>query len=284
MGEPLTQTLDLKPFTKWTGGKRQLLPQLLKYAPKEFETYYEPFVGGGALLFEMQPQKAVINDYNQALIETYEVIRDDVEKLITLLKQHQKQNCSEYYYHIRSFDRDERIHDTNKTWRAARILYMLRVNFNGLYRVNSNNQFNTPYGRYKNPKIVDEENLRNVSMYLKHDNIKIMNGDFQDSLKNVKEGDFIYLDPPYIPLSETANFTSYTAAGFNLSSQERLRDVFKELDQRGAFVMLSNSNSSIVHDLYKEYANTIKKVQATRMINSKATGRGKIEEVLITNY
>ncbi|WP_088839395.1 DNA adenine methylase [Listeria sp. ILCC792] len=284
MGKPLTQTLELKPFTKWTGGKRQLLPQLLEYVPKEFETYYEPFVGGGALLFEMQPQKAVINDYNQALIETYEVIRDDVEKLITLLKQHQKQNCSEYYYHIRSFDRDGRIHDTNKTWRAARILYMLRVNFNGLYRVNSNNQFNTPYGRYKNPKIVDEENLRNVSMYLKHDNVKIMNGDFQDSLRNVKEGDFIYLDPPYVPLSETANFTSYTASGFNLSSQERLRDVFKELDRRGAFVMLSNSNSSIVHDLYKEYSHTIKKVQATRMINSKATERGKIEEVLITNY
>ncbi len=181
-------------------------------------------------------------------------------------------------------DRDGRINGLTDVERAARLLYMLRVCFNGLYRVNSKNQFNVPYGSYKNPKIVDEDNLREVSAYLNKHNVTITNLDFEEASKNITKGDLVYLDPPYAPLSKTESFTSYTADGFSSNDQVRLRDLFIELTNRGAYVILSNSSANLVYELYQPYAKQIIEVDATRMINSKASNRGAVKEVLITNF
>lgn len=228
-----TLTLNkLKPFTKWVGGKRQLLPEISKLIPNKFNCYFEPFVGGGALLFELSPKKAVINDNNSELILAYKVIKDDVESLILELNKHKANNSKEYYLDLRSADRDGRIDIMNDVERAARILYMLRVNYNGLYRVNSKNQFNVPYGKYKNPKILDEENLRNISNYFNTNDVLILNDTFENAVKTAKKGDLVYFDPPYVPLSITESFTGYTAAGFGYKEQIKLRDTFVELDQK----------------------------------------------------
>lgn len=275
---------NLKPFTKWVGGKRQLLPELVKLMPQTYNRYYEPFIGGGALLFELKRNHCTINDYNSDLVMTYETIRDDVDTLIELLKLHELNNSKDYYLDIRNADRDGRIENMTRTERAARLLYMLRVNFNGLYRVNSKNQFNVPYGKYKNPKIVDEDNLRNISDYLKQNDIQILNGDFAEAVKTANKGDLVYFDPPYVPLSDTEAFTSYTSNGFSYDDQVRLRDLFVELTRRGVHVMVSNSSAKLVYDLYKDVAEKIIEVDATRMINSKADKRGKIKEVIITNF
>lgn len=275
---------SLKPFTKWVGGKRQLLPDLMELIPTDFNYYFEPFVGGGALFFELQPKHAVINDNNKELILAYKIIKDDVEALISELEKHKKNNSKDYYLDLRSVDRDGRIDLMNDVERAARILYMLRVNFNGLYRVNSNNQFNVPYGKYKNPKILDKDNLREISKYLNNNNISILNGDFEDAIKDAKKGDLVYFDPPYVPLSPTENFTGYTADGFGYTEQVRLRDVFVELDKRGVYVIISNSSADLVYELYKPVAKKIIEVGATRMINSNAKKRGKVNELLIANF
>lgn len=281
----MSETTALKPFTKWTGGKRQLLPELLNRVPKQFNRYYEPFVGGGALFFEIKPTHATINDFNTELIYSYQQIRDDVDNLISILKTHEKNNNKEYYLYLRSADRDGRIDKMNATEKAARLLYMLRVNFNGLYRVNSKNQFNVPYGKHKNPKIVNESLLYEISKYLQSNDIKILNEDFETSVAKAKSGDFVYFDPPYAPVSSTSTFTAYTHAGFDDEEQKRLRNVFSDLTDRGVKVMLSNSDTNIIHELYRDIPKTtIEIVGANRMINSKATGRGKINEVLIRNY
>lgn len=275
---------DLKPFTKWVGGKRQLLPELIELLPSSFGGYYEPFIGGGALFFELAPKHAVINDNNKELVLAYQVIKTDVELLIDELKMHRDNNSKEYYLDLRSADRDGRIDQMTDVERAGRIIYMLRVNFNGLYRVNSKNQFNVPYGKYKNPKIVDEDNLRNISKYLNDNDIAILNGDFETATQNAKQGDLVYFDPPYVPLSPTESFTGYTADGFGYDEQVRLRDLFVELTERGVYVILSNSSADLVYDLYKPFAKTIFEVGATRMINSNAQKRGKVNELLIANF
>lgn len=277
--------LGLKPFTKWTGGKRQLLPELLRLSPKEYQRYYEPFIGGGALFFEIAPEDAVINDANSELIHAYEQIRDNVDELIHILKIHDKNNNKEYYLDIRSLDRDEKFEDMTSVEKAARLLYMLRVNFNGLYRVNSKNQFNVPYGRYKNPKIVDEALLRSISAYLKSNPIVILNGDFEEAVVDARNSDFVYFDPPYAPVSPTSDFTAYTQDGFDYHEQKRLRDVFERLSNEGVQVMLSNSDTEVIHELYGDIPGinfTI--VAAKRVINSKASGRGNVNEVIIRNY
>lgn len=274
----------LKPFTKWTGGKRQLLEVLTANMPEEYETYYEPFIGGGALFFELQPSNAVINDLNSDLVRTYETIKNNVEELIDHLYIHDEHNAKEYYYDIRSMDRDGRYDEMSDAEKAARLMYMLRVNFNGLYRVNSKGQFNTPYGKYKNPKIVDEDLLYSISHYLNNNNVSILNKSFEEALKTAKEGDFIYLDPPYVPLSASSSFTAYTSEGFGYEEQVLLRDTFVELDKRGCYVMLSNSSAELVYDLYKDYSDTTIEVGATRMINSNAKKRGVVKELLIKNY
>lgn len=278
----------LKPFTKWTGGKRQLLPELLKLMPSEWDRYYEPFIGGGALFFELMPKDAVINDFNSDLILTYEQIRDNVEDLITELQIHKNNNeinGKEYYLKVREVDRNGIIEQMSPEQRAARLLYMLRVDFNGLYRVNSKNQFNVPYGRYKNPKIVDEELLLNISKYLNSAKVEILNTDFQNAVKSAKKGDFVYFDPPYAPVSATSAFTSYTHEGFGLEDQKRLKDTFVDLTNRGVKVMLSNSDVALIHELYEGLPNSnTTVVGATRMINANSAGRGKVNELIIRNY
>ena len=274
--------VTLQPFTKWTGGKRQLLPVIRELMPKTYNRYFEPFVGGGALFFDLAPKDAVINDFNAELINCYQQIKDNPQELIEILKVHQEYNSKEYYLDLRSADRDERIDIMSEVQRAARILYMLRVDFNGLYRVNSKNQFNVPYGRYKNPKIVDEELISAISVYLNNNQLEIKTGDFEKAVLDVQPGDFVYFDPPYIPLSETSAFTSYTHEGFSYADQVRLRDTFKRLSDTGAYVMLSNSSSALVEELYKDF--NIHYVEATRTNGAKSSSRGKISEIIVTNY
>ena len=274
--------VTLQPFTKWTGGKRQLLPVIRELMPKTYNRYFEPFVGGGALFFDLAPKDAVINDFNAELINCYQQIKDNPKELIEILKVHQEYNSKEYYLDLRSADRDERIDMMSEVQRAARILYMLRVDFNGLYRVNSKNQFNVPYGRYKNPKIVDEELISAISVYLNNNQLEIKTGDFEKAVLDVQPGDFVYFDPPYIPLSETSAFTSYTHEGFSFADQVRLRDAFKRLSDTGAYVMLSNSSSALVEELYKDF--NIHYVEATRTNGAKSSSRGKISEIIVTNY
>lgn len=272
----------LQPFTKWTGGKRKLLPELLKLLPQKFEHYYEPFIGGGALFFEIMPEIATINDFNGELINCYNQIKANPNDLVKLLKMHSEKNSKEYYLQLRSLDREENFKNLTGIEKAARILYMLRVDFNGLYRVNSKNQFNVPYGNYKNPKIVDEELLLNISEYLNNNNINIVNGDFAKAVSNAKKGDFVYFDPPYIPLSQTSSFTSYTHEGFSLEDQIRLRDTMRELTKRGVYVMLSNSSSELAIELYKEF--NIHYVDVSRTNGAKASSRRMIKEIIVTNY
>ena len=234
------------------------------------------------LFFDLAPKDAVINDFNTELINCYQQIKENPQELIEILKVHQEYNSKEYYLDLRSADRDERIDMMSEVQRAARILYMLRVDFNGLYRVNSKNQFNVPYGRYKNPKIVDENLVSAISTYLNNNQIEIKKGDFEKAVLDVQPGDFVYFDPPYIPLSETSAFTSYTHEGFSYDDQVRLRDTFKKLSDTGAYVMLSNSSSFLVEELYRDF--NIHYVEATRTNGAKSSSRGKISEIIVTNY
>lgn len=273
---------NLQPFTKWTGGKRQLLEELRSYMPETYGRYFEPFVGGGALFFDLAPEQAVINDFNEELINAYRQIKNNPAELINLLIKHKENNSKDYYLALRSADRDGRISRMTGVERAARILYMLRVDFNGLYRVNSKNQFNVPYGRYKNPKIVDVDLLYQISEYLNENDIEILQTDFAEAVKDAQTGDFVYFDPPYIPLNETSSFTSYTHEGFSYEEQVRLCDTFKELTERGVYAMLSNSSSPLVEELYKDF--NIYFVEAQRTNGAKSSSRGKISEIIVTNY
>ena len=273
---------NLQPFTKWTGGKRQLLGELKSYMPETYGRYFEPFVGGGALFFDLAPEQAVINDFNEELINAYHQIKDNPADLIDLLMEHKENNSKDYYLELRSVDRDGRIDRMTGVERAARILYMLRVDFNGLYRVNSQNQFNVPYGRYKNPKIVDVELIYQISGYLNENDVEILQTDFAEAVADAQAGDFVYFDPPYIPLNETSSFTSYTHEGFSYKEQVRLRDTFKELTERGVYAMLSNSSNPLVEELYQDF--NVHFVEAQRTNGAKSTSRGKISEILVTNY
>ncbi len=273
----------IMPVVKWVGGKRQLLDELKKYTPIKFNTYYEPFFGGGASLFDIQPNMAVINDLNADLITTYKVIKNNVDELIEKLKAHEKNNNEEYFYQIRDLDRKTSTYDAlDDITKAARLIYLNKTCYNGLFRVNSSGQFNTPYGKYKNPNIVNEVVLRAVSKYFNDNNIQMLSGDFSDAVANAKKGDFVYLDPPYDPVSNTASFTGYNEGGFNKKEQERLKLVCDELNKKGVKFLLSNSNTEFINNLYKEYDIII--VKAKRSINSNGNKRGEVEEVLIKNF
>ncbi len=266
------------PIVKWVGGKRQLMFELLKNMPKSYNRYFEPFIGGGALFFELQPQNGYISDMNKELITLYTVVRDDVYELIDDLNKHKV--SKEYFLKIRNLDRTEKYNSLSDVKIASRFIYLNRTCFNGMYRVNSQGQFNVPFGNYKNPRIVDAENLINCSKLLK--NTEIYCADFSEILNKVQKGDFVYFDPPYVPLNETSSFTSYTKDGFDLDMQFKLRDVCDELDNKGVMFMLSNSDTKLVNELYSNYE--IKKVFASRAINANPNGRGKITEVLVKNY
>ena len=266
------------PIVKWVGGKRQLMFELLKNMPENYNRYFEPFIGGGALFFELQPDNAYISDMNEELINLYKVVRDNVEELITDLQKHDI--SKEYFMEIRNIDRTEEYENWSDVQKASRFIYLNRTCFNGMYRVNSKGEFNVPFGHYKNPRILDENNLINCSNLLQRSEIK--HADFSEILKKVKKGDFVYFDPPYVPLSETSSFTSYTKDGFDMDMQLSLRDVCDELDSMGVKFLLSNSDTQFVNELYENY--NIKKVFASRQINANADGRGKITEVLVRNY
>ena len=266
------------PIVKWVGGKRQLMFELLKNMPANYNRYFEPFIGGGALFFELQPENAYISDMNEELINLYSVVRDNVDGLIEDLEKHEV--SKEYFLNIRNIDRTEMFSKLSNIERASRFIYLNRTCFNGLYRVNSQGQFNVPFGNYSNPRIIDENNLKNCSELLKNTEIKV--ADFSEILTKVQKGDFVYFDPPYVPLNDTSSFTSYTKAGFDIDMQFKLRDVCDELDSMGVKFMLSNSDTKLVNELYSNYE--IKKVFATRAVNDNADGRGKITEVLVRNY
>lgn len=273
-----------KPFVKWVGGKRQLLRQfrlMNLYPPEKFNSqkasYFEPFVGGGAVFFDLFPKKAILSDLNEELIITYNVIKNNIEELIKSLKKHKYEK--EYFLKIRAKD-SKKLSDTEV---ASRFIYLNRTCFNGMYRVNSNGGFNVPFGKYSNPLICDEQNLRRVSKALK--NVEIKCRDYKEVLKKAKKGDFVYFDPPYFPVSKTASFTAYTKDAFLEKEQIELRDTFLELHDKGCFVMLSNSDTPFINKIYSGHKGVrITKVEAGRAINSKASGRGKITEVLVTNY
>ncbi|NIM26493.1 MAG: Dam family site-specific DNA-(adenine-N6)-methyltransferase [Nitrososphaeria archaeon] len=274
-----------KPFVKWAGGKRQLIPVLSRNLPKQMGTYYEPFLGGGALLFhilsERNQQSCGISDLNSDLILTYTTIRDKIDDLINSLKNHEKQykkDSKSYYYSIRESSPRSAVEKT------SRLIFLNRTCFNGLYRVNSKGKFNVPLGRYTNPNIVNEENLRSVSQILQSSKISIQCRDFESVLKDAKKGDFVYFDPPYQPVSNTANFTSYTHKSFTIDDLERLANLCLNLDSKGCKVMLSNSNSNEVEKMFKERRWNIKKIQANRAINSDSKKRTGHYELLIKNY
>lgn len=271
-----------KPLLKWVGGKRQLLKQFEDIFPKDFNIYHEPMVGGGAVFFDLSPQKAVINDVNKDLMRIYKVVRDNVDDLIKLLKDFKEKHRKKFYYKRRKeFNKLKKdASRENKLRLAAIFIYMNRTCFNGLYRVNKKGEFNVPIGSYKNPTICDEENLRAVSKILK--NVKILCKNFQNAVELVKENDFIYFDPPYDPISDTSNFTEYTNGGFGKKEQKQLAQTFKGLDQKGAKVMLSNSGTDFIMDLYKDF--NIHKVKAKRYINCKGSKRGDVSEIVVTNY
>lgn len=276
-----------RPFVKWVGGKRQLLQQFREmnlYPPYDFNpetaTYFEPFVGGGAMFFNLLPQKAVLSDMNFELTTTFNVIKNNVDALIKKLKAYQKKNNKEDYLKIRAQE-VKRLTDVSI---AARFIYLNRTGFNGLYRVNQKGKFNVPFGAHGNPLICDEENLRKCNESLK--GVKIFRQDYKNVLKRARKGDFVYFDPPYYPVSSTSSFTSYTKEAFLEKEQEELSDTFFKLHKKGCFVMLSNSDTPFINKLYSNLNKkiTIHKVFAGRAINSKGSRRGKISEVVVINY
>ncbi len=269
-----------RPVLKWAGGKGQLLPDLLKRVPDDFDVYHEPFIGGGALFFELAAQgrlrKAYISDVNQALIDVYLALRDDLNEVVSLLKEHQHRHSESYYYRIRA----RKSSTLTLTERAARVIYLNHTCYNGLYRENQSGEFNVPFGRYKNPTICDEMNLHTVSEVLKKADISCR--PFGATLEKARENDFVYFDPPYDPVSTTSNFTSYHKNGFGSKDQADLRCVYTELARRNVKVMLSNSDTPFIRQLYDSYF--IIQVYASRAINSKANGRGKIAELIVCSY
>jgi len=278
--------LLIKPFLKWAGGKRQLLTEIKKNLPNGINsyTYYEPFVGAGAVFFDLQPRKSVINDLNEQLINSYNVIKEKIDELIIMLKKYQKKNDEEHYYSIRNIDREPaKFNKLSNIEKAARLIFLNKTCFNGLYRVNSQGLFNVPYGKYKNPAICEEIVLRHISGYLNSGSINITNCDFEKTVSTADKKSFVYFDPPYHSPDKT-NFTGYQADGFDEGEQERLRDVILKLTDRGVKCLLSNSDTDYIQDLYKNNSFKIISVQANRAINSNSAGRGAVNEVLIKNW
>ncbi|HEY3593111.1 MAG TPA: DNA adenine methylase [Polyangiaceae bacterium] len=260
-----------RPFLKWVGGKRQLLGAIEKHVPAKYRTYHEPFLGGAALFFHAKPTRAVLSDSNVRLIRTYRGIQNDVEGVIRRLRAYRYERA--HYLRVRQRDIDKE----SDTDLAAWFIFLNRTGFNGLYRVNSKNRFNVPFGRYTNPLICDADNLRACAKALASAELRV--DGFESVLRAARKGDFVYFDPPYVPLSPTSSFTSYTSAGFDEQMQTRLRDVVAELKERGVRVLLSNSAAPLVKLLYQDFER--EEVAANRMVNSRADRRHKITELLI---
>ncbi len=269
------------PVVKWVGGKRQLLPLLTPLIPKKINTYCEPFLGGGAMLFWKQPNKAIVNDINNDLIQMYRVIKDNVEELIEQLETHK--NESDYFYSVRDWDRDKILYNSlTDTQKASRIIYLNKTCYNGLFRVNNAGEFNTPFGSYKNPNIINAPILRAVSDYFQKNDVTFFSQDYSEILEQIPRGAFVYLDPPYDPVSDTSNFTGYSRGGFYRDDQIKLKKYCDNLTNRGIKFMLSNSSTDFIRELYTSY--NITTVKAKRFINNVSLGRGEIDEVVVRNY
>ena len=246
-------------------------------------TYYEPFIGGGAVLFRRQPARAVINDSNQELINVYITIKEEPEALIEKLREHKENNCEDYFYRIRALDRDKQAFPSmTNVERAARIIYLNKTCYNGLFRVNSAGEFNSPWGRYKNPNIANEATIHALHTYFNQAKVTIKCGDYREALKGIRKGAFVYLDPPYMPISSSASFTGYTAGGFGEQEQIALKEQCDALHKKGIRFLLSNSACPFIEELYREYI--VEHVNAKRAINAKPDKRGEIKEVLVRNY
>jgi len=270
--------IECRPFLKWAGGKTQLLPELLRRTPSRYNRYLEPFLGGGALYFALQPKTAYLSDFNPELVNCFEVVRSDLAALKEELKKYRYDK--EMYYEVRELDRKADYASTAPVARAARFIYLNKTCFNGLYRVNSKGHFNVPFGAYKDPTILDAPNLTACSNALQSAVIKT--GSFEEIVDVAEKDDFVYFDPPYAPVSETADFTQYVSGGFDESSQEVLLLTCLKLHQKGVKWMLSNSNTNIIQELYRGFK--VETVEAGRAINSKAEKRGPILELIIRNY
>lgn len=275
-------TTHITPIVKWAGGKTQLLGEITSLLPpKEITAYCEPFLGGGAMLFYIQPGVAYINDINSGLMNVYNVIKYYPEALIAELSGYE--NTAEFYAKIRELDRNfERFSALSAVKQAARFIYLNKTCFNGLYRENRQGQFNVSYGKYKNPNFVNASGIRSMSQYFNSANIIFSSIDFSLVLNNLPTGTFVYLDPPYDPISETANFTSYTRYGFTKEDHIRLRECCDALTARGIKFMLSNSDTDFIRSLYARY--NITEVFAKRFINCNGNGRGAVKELIIRNY
>lgn len=274
------KNITIPTFIKWAGGKTQLLTQFENLFPTQFNKYYEPFLGSGAVFFYIRnshpDKKFFLSDNNPELINCYEIVKNDVDGLLDLLKEHRLKHGKEYYYIQRNIDTN----NLSKIELVARFIYLNKTCFNGLYRVNSKGKFNVPIGSYKNPSIFQEKDLRNAHKLLQNVTLKTM--PFEDIINIAQQDDFVYLDPPYHPLSQTSSFTSYTSASFSEKDQIRLAEVYHELDKKGCFLMLSNSYSKFILELYDDYR--IECVNAKRMINCNGKKRGAIPEAVVLNY
>lgn len=279
-----TRAKQARPFVKWVGGKTQLIPQLTALLPQDYHAYFEPFLGGGALFFNLKPHTAYINDINKTLIHTYKVIKEHPTELCKTLCSLGEEYLALDHEGRKAFYYDRRTEfnalTVPNTRKATLMIFLNKTCFNGMYRENSKGHFNVPFGDYKNPKICDRDNLYAVHELLEH--VTPTSLSYKDAVKQAKKGDFVYFDPPYHPLNQTSSFTSYSLDNFTSKDQEELRDLFIELDKRGCYVMLSNSASSFIEDLYKGYRQEY--VLAGRAINSKGDKRGKIKELVVLNY
>jgi DNA adenine methylase len=261
-----------RPFLKWAGGKRQLLPHLLRHVPRHMGRYFEPFVGGGALFFSVRPERATLADVNARLVRAYRGVAEQVDEVVRLLRDYP--HDSKFYYRLRA----QAVDGGSDAEVAAWFIYLNRTGYNGLYRVNRRNEFNVPFGRYANPTVCDEPTLRACAAALSEKTLLV--DDFENVVAGARRGDFVYFDPPYAPLSATSSFTSYTASGFGPEDQKRLRDVAMKLKRRGVHVLLSNSSAPVVKELYGEGFEVLE-VPAMRMVNSRGTGRGAVAELVI---
>lgn len=270
-----------KPFLQWVGGKREMIPQYRDYFPKKYSRYFEPFLGGGAMFFELAPTKAFLNDNNQELFEVYKGVRDFPELVINILSSLKERHSKELYMRVRELDREYDLFTNFRNYEiAARAIYLNQTCFNGVYRVNQKGQFNVPIGSSLNRLICDKDTILNASRVLKKASIEC--SDFDKAVSEARKGDLIYLDPPYYPVSKYSDFTRYTKEKFYQEDQERLKETMVSLTKKGAYVMLSNSNCDFIRNLYKDF--NIYTVESNRTLNCKSDDRGKVSEVLITNY
>jgi DNA adenine methylase len=274
---------NCRPILKWAGGKARLVPAILPLLPASIDTYYEPFVGGAAVFFalagERRFRRAVLSDLNAELVDVYRGVKKDVEQVIRLLRQYRRRHDSDTYYRTREIDPQS----LELVERAARLIYLNKTGYNGLYRVNRAGQFNVPFGSYVNPAICDEERLRGAAAALRARGVRLAVGDFAEVTRRAQPGDAVYFDPPYVPRSTTANFTSYHSEIFGQEAHERLARTLEELTQRGVRTVLSNSDTRFTRQLYDQRRFDVHEVQVTRPINSKSTARGRVGELLVDN-